>query len=290
MRNTELILMINIRYLGGKNFGDAVNDVFWKIFTNDNVVFNNKKGLHYLTTGSIMVHVNQNSIVFGTGFISENSDLGGGNYASKDNFVHHRPNSIIAVRGPLTRKKFLSMNIVCPENYGDPLILFPSIYIPKTQQETKKVGIIPHVVDKKNLNLTLLKENLDNKGYNTSIIDIEVGNNYEKILGEINECEYIVASSLHGVIMGLVYKKKTIFIELSGKLLGGMFKFNDFFGSIDVCYEPANVYDSSVLNNTINIDYEKLTNMGKNLIKICPFIDEKRKELLSKNYIEYYKG
>ena len=41
-----------------------------------------------------------------------------------------------------------------------------------------------------------------------------VGENFKKLIDEINECKYIISSSLHGVIMGLIYKK-TIFLEFS---------------------------------------------------------------------------
>ena len=74
-----------------------------------------------------MCLVKSNSIIFGTGFISDNGDLGGGNWKSNKSKIINKPIKVISVRGPLSRK-LLNKKIECPENYGDPLILFPCIY------------------------------------------------------------------------------------------------------------------------------------------------------------------
>ena len=75
---------INIKLVSSRNFGDAVNKIFWKELTNRNVISNNNK-IHYITTGSIMCLVNDKSIIYGTGFISKLGDLGGNNFKSKSN-------------------------------------------------------------------------------------------------------------------------------------------------------------------------------------------------------------
>ena len=42
------------------------------------------------------------------------------------------------------------------------------------------------------------------------------------------------------------------------------------------------------LNNTINVDYNYLINIGKKLISLIPFIDAKRKNELTNKYINFY--
>ena len=120
------------------------------------------------------------------------------------------------------------------------------------------------------------------------MINILTNDKYKPFIDKINECDYIISSSLHGVIMGLVYKKKTIFIQFSDKVIGNKFKFNDFFESIDATYNNKNIYNKNVLNNSIIIDYDKLVNNGVKLIDICPFIDTQRKNELIKKYKEFY--
>jgi hypothetical protein len=74
----------------------------------------------------------------------------------------------------------------------------------------------------KDLQISLL-----NNGYKVNIIDIEVGRDYKRLIDNINKCQYIISSSLHGIIMGLIYKKKTIYINFSSSVVGGDFKFDD---------------------------------------------------------------
>ena len=286
-QNRENIL--NIRTFDSKNFGDGVNNTFWSYIT-QNKINNNKSKLHYITTGSIMCHVENNSIIFGTGFISSDSDIGGDNYEVRSNKKYAIPEKVIAVRGPLTRKKLLDFKIYCPENYGDPLILMPCLYDTYNRVENNTIGIIPHCIDKNNKNYNLLKTNLEKDGYNVKFIDIEVGNNYKKLIDSVNNCKYIISSSLHGVMMGIVYKKQTIFIEFGDSVIGGDFKFQDFFKSINVNYKNINKYDTIVLNNTINVDYDYLQKVGTKLISLIPFINDKRKEFLINKYSLFYKN
>ena len=167
------ILNFKLNY-GGGNFGDSVNKVFWSKMTEKNIIDNNKSK-HYLTTGSIMELCNDNSVIFGTGFISNNSDLGGNLFKSNTNKKKASP-TVISVRGPKTRNKLLDMNINCPTNYGDPLILFPCIYNKNKKKKNSKliIGIIPQYVDFNNKNVNNLIRNLNNTNYITKKINILV--------------------------------------------------------------------------------------------------------------------
>ena len=88
--------------------------------------------------------------------------------------------------------------------------------------------------------------------------------------------------------MGVVYKKKTIFIEFSKNVVGGRFKFNDFFESINIKYDVKNIYDEKILHNIIKVNYDKLNKTALKLLELCPFIDNNRKKILSKKYKDYY--
>ena len=198
------------------------------------------------------------------------------------------PKKIISVRGPKSRQKLLSMGLDCPENYGDPLILFPSIYTPKTLTIKNKIGIIPHYVDFDNKNVKTLIKNLEKQNFDVKKINILVGEDYKKFIDEINECETIISSSLHGVIMSLVYKK-TIQINFSNKVIGKNFKFDDFYESIGIDYKIKNNLTHKILDNPIILNYKNLIETGTKLIGICPFINIERKKELIKTYKEYYK-
>ena len=247
--------------------------------------------IHYITTGSIMCLVQNNSIVFGTGFISKDGDVGGGKWGSKNNKINARPLYVIAVRGPLTRNKLLKNNIQCPKNYGDPLILMPCIYNKQKVVRENIVGIILHYHDenKNKDKVVKLETNLKKSGYDVKFINILVGDNYKKIIDEINDCQYIISSSLHGVIMGIVYKKKTCFAKFGDSLIGGEFKFQDFFKSINIDYEYDHTLKSNILENYIEVDYDILVDIGTKLIKLIPFIENVRKNELLNIYTSFYK-
>ena len=280
--------MINFRYLGGKNFGDAVNDIFWEEILETNVAINKLNEPHYVTTGSIMSLVNKNSIILGAGFIHEKSSIGSNNFRETDNKVYAYPKQVISLRGPKTRNKLLNFGISCTEDYGDPLIIFPAIYNKYKAVNENIVGIIPHYVDKTSSCMKILQSSLIDNGYTVNIIDIEVGRDYKRLIDNINKCQYIISSSLHGIIMGLIYKKKTIYINFSSSVVGGDFKFDDFFESLNISYKRINDYSYNVINNTINIDYKKLISLGSNFINICPFISDKRKNELIDIYCIFY--
>ena len=275
--------------VNGPNFGDAVNVRFWKEMANKSVRFT-KEGPHYITTGSILCRAKSNSIIFGTGFISVKGDLGGEQFSEykSHNKKYVIPKEVIAVRGPLSRQKMLQFGVECPANYGDPLILMPCIYDKRNTVSDRTVGIIPHYVDQNSPHFKLLINNLKTKGYKVKLIDIRVGHNYEKLIDEINKCEYIISSSLQGVMMGIVYNKKTIFIEFSNNVIGRGFKFQDFFLSINTTYKNKNIYNHEVLKNIIKVDYQYLLGIGLKLISLIPFIDAARKKVLSNKYEKFY--
>ena len=99
--------MLNFIFIKSTNFGDAINQTFWEKIIDTNIGQCNRDKIHFITTGSIMSLINKNSIILGTGFISENNDIGGDNMFSNTNQIIHIPYSILAVRGPLSRQKFI---------------------------------------------------------------------------------------------------------------------------------------------------------------------------------------
>lgn len=272
------------------NFGDRVNKIFWEKLADKTIYFDSNEN-HFVTTGSILCLVNNKSHVFGTGFISEYGDMGGGQFESHLSRLICKPHLISAVRGPLTRDKILGFDIDCPEIYGDPLMLMPCLYEPCDVNKTelqKTVGIIPHYVDSNSDNLKQLSRALELNHLKVKHIDIRVGENYKQLINQISSCEYIISSSLHGVIMGIMYHKKTIFMEFSDLVLGDGFKFQDFFESIGVKYSNTNIYKEDCLNNIIHVDYDKVSQTTLSLISAIPFCSHTQKQQLINKFIKFH--
>ena len=103
-----------------------------------------------------------------------------------------RPFIIHALRGEKTRKKLsdiLGKDVSCVSKSG---ILSPLIVKPHGKKY--HVGIIPQYWDKKEE----IFEKMLEYSPNSKIIDVQ--NEPKQVLKEISLCEYIISTSLHGLI------------------------------------------------------------------------------------------
>lgn len=209
--------------LGGstwsKNYGDALNvpllnglygsNYFESFFTSS------KKNEELFMIGSIIHRSKKDTIIWGSGCI--NSDFK----------IKNKPKKVYAVRGPLTRNVLIENGIECPEIYGDPALLLPLLYNPKVIKKYK-FGILPHYVDVNHKTVRKFKERDD-----VLFINIQVGyQNWENLIDQINQCEFILTSSLHGVILSDVYNVPNLWVKFSEGVFGNGFKFQDYFGSV----------------------------------------------------------
>ena len=198
-----------------KNFGDALNTPLVEYLSGKEVLpsknisrflFNIFSFKNYAVIGSILQWIKNDSEVWGAGFITANERV----------IV---PLKVHAVRGPRTRQIYLNNNIHWPEIYGDPALLFPLIYNPNKKKKYK-FGVIPHYYDYKNPWIELMSKRDD-----VVIIDLMVRKDYKKVIDQMLECEKILSSSLHGVIISDAYKLPNRQIQLSDKVIGSEFNF-----------------------------------------------------------------
>lgn len=216
---------------------------------------------NYCCIGSIVDSMpNKYSYIWGTGAMLE------------ERRICCRPLKVCAVRGPLTRQYLLEQGIDCPEVYGDPALLLPLIYKP-VRTKKYKVGIIPHICDFD----SPLVGNLARQKKGKELIIIKMGDyaDWHDVIDEITECEFIVSSSLHGLILSDAYGVPNVWVEFSDKVVGNGFKFRDYFASVgkDSKAVPIRVTAQTKLAellshkerwHPIEIDLSKL-------IDACPF-------------------
>lgn len=243
-------------FTGTHNFGDAINPYIVSKISNKKVIHINPKyffNTHYLCIGSIMDKTQKHSIIWGAGFISQDSKV-------------KKPKKVYAVRGPKSRSIFLQNNIECPEVYGDPALLLPKFYTPSFQKKYK-YGIVPHYVDKE-----LVQSFSQLQDESIQIIDIQQ-ENFLNFIEELSQCETIISSSLHGLIVSDAYGINNIWAKFSNNVKGDDFKFYDYFESIQRLNEkPCFINENTTLEEiqkhqntyTINIDLDKL-------LANCPF-------------------
>lgn len=231
------------------NFGDILNPLIVGFISSRKII--NVKSLycnseHLLAIGSILDRATDKSVIWGSGFISSTSKC------------VSNPKKVYAVRGPLTRNLLISNGVDCPEVYGDPALLLSKYYTPKVEKKYK-LGILAHYVDKQSDWIKYLPSDVN-------IIDVQ-NPNVLAVVDEMCECENIASSSLHGLIISDAYHIPSLWVKFSDKVVGGNFKFLDYFASINSDLENPFIIKSDtdvieVLNNCklreLKIDLNKL--------------------------------
>ena len=205
-----------------RNLGDELNYYLIKeltgkrIYNYSNMLF--LKVRNYSCIGSLVDFIsNRKCYVWGSGAM----------YG--DVALREKPLKVCAVRGPLTRQYLLHYGVDCPAVYGDPALLLPLIYKPRKRKKYK-VGIIPHICDFENPSVRGLARQMENE----EITVVRMGGyaDWHDVIDEINECEFIISSSLHGLILSDAYGVPNVWVEFSDKVLGNGFKFRDYFASV----------------------------------------------------------
>lgn len=168
---------------------------------------------HLCAVGSVLSSMNKKSVVWGSGLISENAI----------NDITHI-GDIRALRGYLTKEKIEErFQIKLEVPLGDPALLMPLFIKPGSIAKEYKFGLVLHYVDKHHP-IKKLAEKLGGK-----IID--VGLSINEFVNQINKCEKILSSSMHGLILSDAYSIPNQRIVLSDNIIGGDFKFKDYYST-----------------------------------------------------------
>lgn len=221
------------------NFGDALNPYLLKKLTGRSVRYCNTSNPHIkqevlsmiwhflhlkkydfrrmsspifdkpvlLCIGSIMSRSHSNYLIWGAGYMDSKEQSGGG--------------CPYVFRGPYSSRKFQDEGHAVCDIYGDPALLLPLVYTPHVVIK-KHYAIIPHLSEYKKLK----------KIYPTETI-ISLNDNIEKIVTKICSCEYIISTSLHGVIVAHAYGIPAIWVQ-EGYIYTDGIKFWDYFASVGI--------------------------------------------------------
>jgi hypothetical protein len=201
------------RYPSARNFGDALTPWLISKITGTYPVFSWPEDhvQKYLVVGSIIGYANQTTVVWGAGVLARDDEID--------------PDArLCAVRGPITRQRALECGAICPPVYGDPALLLPRFYAPSTLDSRALVGIVPHYFDKPKLLAYWTPPSY------CKIIDIQ--QRTECVIDEIASCNYILSSSLHGLIVAHAYGIPALWVRFGNNLLGDATKFQDYLLSV----------------------------------------------------------
>jgi pyruvyltransferase len=166
---------------------------------------------------------------------------------------------ILGVRGELTKQR-----INAPKNVtlGDPGILATRL-IKKRNEKKYSLGLVLHYDDKLDMRFANLVRNNE-----LDILMIDVMRHPLKVISDIDKCENILSSSLHGLITADSLGIPNSWVTLSNKNNRNQFKYHDYFSVYGIDRDPV----------TVN-GYEKISHFLKTVQKPSSKIDETKEKL-----------
>lgn len=199
-----------------------------------------------MAIGSMLEHARPNYHIWGTGFLRETGKCAGGTF--------------LAVRGKYTSQKLVEQGFPRCDVYGDPALLLPLVYPPKQELckvPNKVLGIVPHYLD---------YLEVKNSFPNQKVINL---NTYEveSIIDKFLCCEYILSSSLHGIIVAHAYGIPALWIRGRGTGTDDI-KFRDYFSSVGIPF-----YDGGfILSDFVNLPFDSFPNQVKKVMLPEPLL------------------
>ena len=183
-----------------------------------------------MAIGSMLECANKNTIVWGAGFIAPKGKC--------------KTKNIRAVRGKYTAKRLKELGFdITNIGYGDPALLLPFLVSP-AKEKKYTIGIIPHWRETDRFIAKYSKT--------AHVIDIRT-DDIKSFIEVLTSCEYILSSSLHGIIIAHAYGIPALLIEKREEKEYGYFKYDDYFSSVDI--EPYHwiSFDEKILGNKQDI-------------------------------------
>lgn len=229
-------------YTGESNFGDLQNPLILSHY-GFLPIYANRNNAEVVVLGSVLQGIPESysGIIAGAGLISD----------QVRKFPYAR---ILAVRGVLTRDR-----IGAPKDVvlGDPGLLVPFIF---RRQVSHKygLGLVPHYVDKNDERI----RNIVSR-YPNDVLFIDVQDKPKHVIRKIRQCEFILSSSLHGIVTADAFRIPSRWICLSGKVKGDGFKFKDYRSAFGLDIQPK------MIDGT-----ERLSELNQSRDEIPPMLEE----------------
>ena len=129
-------------------------------------------------------------------------------------------NRVVAVRGKLTLDQL--GNLCHDVQLGDPMVLI-NLIMPTTNDRSIEFGLIPHESN---------VAHYDNV-YSRKFTIIDPRLEPIEVIRRISCCKRLVSQSLHGLIVADALNIPNVWLEPSQNIVGGRFKFNDYFTTVD---------------------------------------------------------
>lgn len=185
-----------------------------------------------------------------------------------------RPNLVVhALRGKLSKDKLYGLlNTPLPENIplADPGLLASYFTTPNTEKKYA-IGFIPHFREH---DTDEVKRVL---GANASMHFIDITQSPKEVIREIQQCETVVSSSLHGLAFSDSLGVPNVHVRLTELPKGGTFKFRDYYSAFGLSDPTLSVEDvfgitPDKIKTNYAIERRVVEEKKRQLIESFPFL------------------
>ena len=291
--------MIRLVYPTDPNFGDAMSPLIVEKLSGQRVVPSGMWNADMMAVGSVFYrgdyfmadtyHANllrrakalawdfrrltsRPVVVWGSGFLQ---------YPPFERPHLMRKLKVFALRGLYTRKILEKFGLMFPNEkvaYGDPGLLFSDLFETKSNPKYD-IGIIPHKYDVDRGWLAKLNGTFQRVGINVKVIN--VADDPNMVVSQISECNKIISSSLHGLIVADsigIPNLHMVISTLGHSQLDYELKFRDYYSVYGEAM-PAMVAVEDILDNPIKhirdiayhkADGDKVAKVKEDLLKSFP--------------------
>lgn len=199
--------------------------------------------------------------VWGSGFIS---------YKEVDTPFYRKNMRFAAIRGALSKcrvEKLLGHPLDIP--MGDAGIL-ASYLLKEPPRKQYRVGIIAHYKEQDEPVFQKLAVS-----YPQSLL-IDVRQQPQVVIQQIAQCERVISSSLHGLIIADSLRVPNVHIKVSDKLLGDGFKFDDYYSAYQMTHPQLDTQTCEAPTlDWIDANYRvtdgMVETMKRNMLQSFPF-------------------
>ncbi|TSA39783.1 hypothetical protein D4R30_00600 [archaeon] len=218
-------------WAGERNFGDQITPLLLE-HVGCIPVLTTPQHSQFIGAGSILEYVNDDykGVILGTGLLTGNT---------RRRFQNAR---ILAIRGQLTRDR-----IQAPPNtvLGDTGLLISDIFTARAKKKYA-LGLVPHYEDLCDPRMWAVR-----RRYGHRVKIINVLRHPSSVVRDIDQCECILSSSLHGLVVADALGIPNRWCILSNRLTGVDFKFRDYYSAFDVEAHPLHLSGRESLSELV---------------------------------------
>lgn len=232
------------------NFGDHLSPLICEMVSGRNCAYSKIDKCDLLSTGSLLQRVKEHFWtkqihIWGSGSIEPLP-------IRKSKHIYH------ALRGKNSASRIKGVEV---KHFGDPGLLSAGLVDVKNIPKRHEIGIVPHYKDREHPTTKRLANNFKN----STIID--VFDPPLDVIQQVARCNYILSSSLHGLIVADSLKIPNHRIEISDQLRGGDWKFNDYYSVFEITTPTKTVVNESTSLSDVGDFFESYSRPNLDALK-----------------------